>query len=219
MTDLGQLTCPTCGASLEASSNMGTIKCSYCGNEFSVRQAARSMYLETFARCPLCGRNDKVEKVSAIASRDTQVLRGTQIVITPRGQRAIPTQMVATSILSQQLQPPQRPNLQKVPSKFLLFYLIFVGGFVTIVVAALMSSFSYVCSGILILLFCMGGFLVSRLDKRERTKRKVSNAEKLAKWEHAMRQWQKLYYCSRDDVVFIPGEKQAVPPGRMSEIL
>lgn len=222
MGDLVQLTCPTCGAGLSASSYMDVVTCSYCGNEFSVRQAAGQVSLEFFARCPICRRNDRVEKVSAIALRETQLLQGTQIVMTPRGKQIVPTQMVATSILSQQLQPPKRPRLEHASSRILLVYIIFVGGFNVLLIAALMSSrdtYSYICSGILIPLVCMGGFLVSRLDKRQREKRKASNAEKLTKWERAMNRWQKLYYCSRDDVVFLPGEERAVPPSRMSELL
>ena len=31
-------------------------------------------------------------------------------------------------------------------------------------------------------------------------------------WEKAMARWNSMYYCYRDNVVFIPGESETVPP-------
>jgi len=228
MTDLGQLTCPTCGASLEASSNMGTIKCSYCGNEFSVRQAAGSMYLETFARCPLCGRNDKVEKVSGIVSRATQDISGATI---------------ATSLLAKQLNPPAPPTSPPGPESP-LYKAVFrpydraIGWGIVV----LLVSIPFVCDWLIALIksgnpslligfFIWGSIfagailLIRRGNRKEKELRKGFEILKaqwqasMGRWKKSIGRWNRLYYCSRDDVIFIPGEKQAVPPGRMSEIL
>ena len=37
------------------------------------------------------------------------------------------------------------------------------------------------------------------------------NASQQTKWENATERWNQLYYCHRDDVVFIPGEGTSSP--------
>jgi len=39
------------------------------------------------------------------------------------------------------------------------------------------------------------------------------------KWEQANTRWEECYYCHRDDVVFIPGEKFHKPLNKMKELL
>lgn len=51
---------------------------------------------------------------------------------------------------------------------------------------------------------------------------KIRQAEadrNLPHWERAMSRWEKLYYCSRDDIVFIPNEKRAVPLAFLNDYL
>ena len=43
--------------------------------------------------------------------------------------------------------------------------------------------------------------------------------ERMSAWERAMDRYGKLYYCKRDDVVFIPGEIKSSPVTRMNELL
>ena len=38
-------------------------------------------------------------------------------------------------------------------------------------------------------------------------------------WERALKKWDTLYNCGRDDCVFDPATGKCVPPGRMSELL
>jgi hypothetical protein len=45
-------------------------------------------------------------------------------------------------------------------------------------------------------------------------KRVVDNAYEVSRWERALEKWNNLYYCSRDDVVFLPGQR-AVPSAEM----
>ena len=40
-----------------------------------------------------------------------------------------------------------------------------------------------------------------------------------AVWERAMSRWQALYYCARDDCVFVPGERRAAPLAQMQDLL
>lgn len=38
-------------------------------------------------------------------------------------------------------------------------------------------------------------------------------------WQRAMNRWERLYYCARDDGVFIPGETPFVPIEKIQELL
>ncbi len=60
------LTCPNCGAICKAVSNNTNFECEYCGSEFHYNSQTKEISLESYAACPLCRRNDKVEKVSSI---------------------------------------------------------------------------------------------------------------------------------------------------------
>lgn len=42
-------------------------------------------------------------------------------------------------------------------------------------------------------------------------------AKDMAGWEKARQRWDTMYYCYRDDVVFVPGENEAVTPNRLIE--
>lgn len=66
MEELITLSCPSCGGELEVNANTSVLKCRYCGTEFLVRRDHGAVSLESYARCPKCGRNDRVEKVTAI---------------------------------------------------------------------------------------------------------------------------------------------------------
>ena len=66
MGELITLSCPSCGGELEVNSNTSVLKCKYCGIEHLVRRDYGAVSLESYARCPKCGRNDRVEKVTSI---------------------------------------------------------------------------------------------------------------------------------------------------------
>ena len=38
-------------------------------------------------------------------------------------------------------------------------------------------------------------------------------------WDKVMDRYNNLYYCQRDDVVFIPGETKSAPVNRMKDLL
>jgi flavin-dependent dehydrogenase len=75
----------------------------------------------------------------------------------------------------------------------------------------------------------LGIYLITRFGKNKRAQlaeyqRKVQ--EEIAErqriqstWERAMERWNQLYYCARDDCVFIPGENTSAPISKMKEYL
>ena len=64
--------CPNCGGKLQVDPSADTTTCQYCGTEHIIRRdVSGSVTLEAYARCPLCHRNDRSEKVSAIIKSQT----------------------------------------------------------------------------------------------------------------------------------------------------
>jgi DNA-directed RNA polymerase subunit RPC12/RpoP len=55
-------------------------------------------------------------------------------------------------------------------------------------------------------------------NRMRRSKRREYPIEK-ERWERAVGRWQRLYYCFRDDGVFIPGETPFIPIDTMQEFL
>lgn len=118
MTDIISLVCPSCGGKLDVASNTTTLVCQHCGNEHLVRREQGSVTLEAFARCPNCGRNDKVEKVTAILASQTHEVKGietrTEVVVGTEGQGHLQARealysRTQVSLLVQRLSPPERP--------------------------------------------------------------------------------------------------------------
>jgi len=54
----------------------------------------------------------------------------------------------------------------------------------------------------------------------EKRQREIADVQaEMARWEHAMQRWNQLYYCERDDLIFIPGEKIGVPREQMMDYI
>ena len=84
------------------------------------------------------------------------------------------------------------------------------------VVAPSSASFGQIV--IIILLWALLIPFASRIYQTYR--KQVAAAEpKISLWQAAMERWGKLYYCSRDDVVFIPGEGKSAPLVQMLEYI
>jgi len=64
MNDFITLACPSCGGHLKLDRKTREYTCDYCGQQHRVR----SEDIESYGRCPVCKRNDRVEKVSSICN-------------------------------------------------------------------------------------------------------------------------------------------------------
>ncbi|MBM3151334.1 MAG: hypothetical protein FJZ96_03875 [Chloroflexi bacterium] len=263
--------CPNCGGQLSVSSNALSLKCEHCGVEHMIRREAGGVVLESYARCPVCNRNDKVEKVTAILRSQTHSSEGitfqTQTAMVRVGETTIPvTRQVPIPVrtsqmseLAKHLTPPSKPAAGGMPvqvsdnqshaaltSGILLAVLggLSLLALICLVVTAIGSSYSYgiddgtitgmLCTSLLsagaiggsILLFV---FSVPRERKSNEQKRDTAArqrkelAEKSGsgqkRWQGAMERWNRLYYCNRDDCVFLPGENTSAPIGAMLDYL
>jgi predicted RNA-binding Zn-ribbon protein involved in translation (DUF1610 family) len=270
MSDFVTMQCPNCGGKLSIGSNVTSLKCEHCGVEHMIRREAGEVTLESYARCPICNRNDKAEKVTAILRSQTHSAQGityqtvttsvnTGFGSTPVSQQvAVPVQTSQMSELARFLTPPAKPEPDKSvieepkPSHKSLMGAIFFGmagaGFslLTLVIFAayladwanienLIVAAATVLGWFLLALSTLGmsiflfAFTVPKENRSNREKkavyeekvrqRKQENAESDKRWAIAMDRWNQLYYCGRDDCVFLPGAHTHALVSTMAEYL
>lgn len=174
---------------------------------------------QTSLHCPKCGHIDRVEKVSSIFSSGltSGIYSGSSTgVSTPIGQGQVAvTSGYATlsggsqSLLSSRLAPPQEPIIPGRPY------------------TAIITSICLLCPGLFCLLASEGefgasaaltglgiivvaAFIFGRATKTTKDKRNKATAA-MPHWQRAISRWNKLYYCSRDDGVFDPDEREFIP--------
>jgi predicted RNA-binding Zn-ribbon protein involved in translation (DUF1610 family) len=270
MSDFVTMQCPNCGGKLSIGGNVTSLKCEHCGVEHMIRREAGEVTLESYARCPICNRNDKAEKVTAILRSQTHNTQGityqtvtssvnTGFGTTPVSQQvAIPVQTSQTSELARFLTPPARPEPDQSiieepnPSHKSLAGAILFGmtgaGFsvITLIVFALyladwanienLVAASATVLGLFLLALSALGLsmflFVFTVPKERRSNRELKSAyqekirqrqlqteENSKRWNTAIERWNQLYYCGRDDCVFLPGSHTHAPVSAMVEYL
>lgn len=198
MSDFITLSCPNCASRLRVVPESASLVCPSCGNEYLVRHDAGGVLLESYARCPRCGRNDQVRIVSAMV----------------REQTALASQLTSP----EEPDTGRRPNIGIVTVTLFVSTLIFAYLFVVLLSTTSKTNnlgFAFVIPLLMSIFF---GFLFG-VERRSARALALRQQELRARWERAMARWQELYYCARDDRVFIPGEHQAVPVAQMHDLL
>ncbi|MEA3438956.1 MAG: hypothetical protein U9R58_01610 [Chloroflexota bacterium] len=270
MSDFITLQCPSCGGKLDVGASALSLKCKHCGAEHMIRRGAGGVILESYARCPVCNRNDKVEKVSAILRSQTHQTHGvtyqTRITHVKVGKTHVPVEQQVevpirtsqTSELAQQLTPPSQPQsniyVRDGTSSFvhilavlsiaagivsLIFYLCVVSGAVGSISENQVNDLSsqivwLLCCGFMALLPIVTGiflfvYAVPRERKRNEEKKAAAEAKRQAlirqadegnqRWKKVVGRWKALYYCGRDDCVFLPGTNTHAPITQMISYL
>ena len=271
-TDFITLACPSCGGKRTIKPGTISVKCNYCGNEYLVNPHGEGGLLEMTSQCPICHRNDRVEKVSSIIAHQIQHIQGTtlqnQAVIDHDGKtqiQAMPTPYNATqaTVLAQNLNhPPVDPHIPSValdpPPPFDVEAYIrqgrsiksictSIGGasIVLGVIALLASGFSndgfvtfFWLLAIGVMVGVPGWFIgrahqtikshpgaLKRLEHKQQTAidayhRTVEEKERLlAQYQKECQNWNHLYYCYRDDCIFVPGKSHAAPVSELASYL
>jgi predicted RNA-binding Zn-ribbon protein involved in translation (DUF1610 family) len=256
-SDLITLQCPNCGGKLQFAKNTTTLRCENCGAEHLVRQGANGVFLESYAKCPICNRNDKAEKVSSIIRsqvKETEsVTYQTRISYKQIGNKsqpieekiAVPVKTVEKSDLARQLTFPERPPVARQPNpsvnsrswgNIVLALLIAIG------CCILISGMRIDAAGIFITFISLiigaplviGGILIikhnapiekERINKNKIAAEEIINNYKIEvnkenqKWERALSRYERLYYCQRDDCIFVQGESTSASINRLKEYL
>lgn len=160
----------------------------------------------------------------------------------------VPTRQTSISNLAQSLMPPAKPkNLPKPHPEMLKENNWFIGlvsilmlsipiiiGLIGILLESPSSYFEF--SVIIVILLVIFGFLfyksirvkgeLTKLNEQIKLKNKqaeenwhMENQQHLEPWEKAIQRWDNLYYCQRDDCVFVPDEGTWASVTNMEEYL
>jgi predicted RNA-binding Zn-ribbon protein involved in translation (DUF1610 family) len=262
MKDLFTITCPSCGAQPTIQKNTFSFTCDYCGQHHVIQVDD----IEFYARCPLCKRNDKVEKLTAISKMD---VRSQQNFSPPKHPDEV-------FIYNPDPQPEfiPKPEIPKKPeyanrkkATLGVFILILIAISSVTLIFLLSKEFRY-------LRICFGGvglyFFINVLkkmienfekfkslrNKRQQEiiayergqkakeswlKQQTQVVAKRKEWEVykknydrefqerkatlldrysiAMEQYNALYYCQRDDCIFIPDNESYAPISKINEYI
>jgi len=223
------LSCPKCGGSLQIDEFSTKAKCPYCGTESIVHNdGSGAIELEYHARCPRCNRNDQVRALTALCREGN----------TLSDQLAAPKKPKLKSV-------PKELSTMDLEMKDVAIhsvsYLIF--GVMTIIGLWGFGMFfgipgKSVGGGIVFLLIYIVYLLLYFKARKDSdashqsgmdntiSKRKENiavlteeNRIKTNLWEKKMDVWRRLYYCSRDDCVFLPNIDKAAPPNSLSKLI
>lgn len=231
--------------------------------------------LESFARCPKCGRNDRVEKVSAIYNYKS----GSEVLISKLAppQRSdyvnLRIEQIPDLILPQRPKPErirEKPNQKKEIIFFdLLFLIVILILSIAILINPTQEYKGYVIFAVIVIATIIAFFLnipnniyeliqihkirnnyegykrdlrnnnalamekwkqecehaeelyekEKELIKKENKRKKAINLANQLQYSNSKKRWEELYYCYRDDSVFVPGEGTYAPVEKLDEYL
>jgi len=290
MDDFITLKCPSCGGQIKIGESTSVFKCQHCGTEHIVRRQGDAFTLESYARCPKCGRNDRVEKVSSILKSQKKEIRSIENRVEYyrdetgiQQSRKIEVPIIQTQIsnLARILIPPSKPKLKPKPENIpepnfeaepivqkpiskkrrLKNRLLTLGSIMISISSCLVfgqilvtkeepNIENFICIGILLLCIVIGIVMLvlsiktkpndedmiqkweqqseqAKIDWQKEKEKAVkdwskanqqrieewqqSNIRIQESWEYAMDNWDNLYFCHRDDCVFIPGKGTYAP--------
>lgn len=220
MAERAELTCPNCGAKLHPAGDADQAVCPRCRTELLLEGKAVAGPPEAEPPpCPLCGKADRIQKVSS--TYVAEISRGY------RGGLWGPPQTELSRLLS----PPSRPPSTDLPALFrfnlgtmlcgltlltaICLYtgvpLVVFPSEVTLMGISFGATPGLVCSAVILAAsFSAGAVLFYSGYKRMRSWQERLPLEK-GRWKRATGRWERLYYCARDDGVYIPGQTTVIP--------
>ena len=162
--------------------------------------------------CPKCNKDDKITKVSSVFTNGVRAesssgpgigigLVGGKIGI---GLGGSSSSGISVSQMSMRLRPPDLPKRMGAIKILLISALVY--GVLFCLVATLDSS------GILGFIAFPLPIIVAIVLFRQDSK---SYAEKMDHYSYLKSQWDNLYYCERDDIVFRPGQNNFQTPDQL----
>lgn len=223
--ELIHLNCPNCGGPIHNEHQDGIIICPYCRQELILK----SDRLESAGFCPVCHRADQSKKVSALAANTQPNSAAFAAPVRPEAPTPLPSPEI-----QQPAPPPARWVKILVLSLGLLT--IGVALMLTLSETVSPSTGSAtVCVGgayLLAIVLVITFFLMRSREKKLKlayvqeleaydqqwgeARRRQWQAEQahqsqyeqfVKEWQAFQNTWSQLYYCARDDCVFIPGRQ------------
>jgi hypothetical protein len=164
--------------------------------------------------CPICGLSDQVEKVSTIYMAGIADRRSPDIASLTR----IPAQKL--SPLSRLLKPPsgKSSTLRPIhPDTMLIFFSCML----PIFLIGILKDQPFMVLPVLLILACLYGLyfftrkgIIAKFERQQNEQKQTR-----LRVERAVKTWMKLYYCTRDEGVFLPGEDELIPADQMTSFL
>ncbi len=172
--------------------------------------------------CPRCGRVDQSSKLSAIIQAGTTVGGYTGRTVHEgymSGEHGGPIAMGgqatlaggSQTLLSRRLAPPPRPSYDK---HWVIEAAKVVGG--ALVFGLIAYSFGWHIIGDL--LFLAGVYGVWSEYRQDKLKW-AAQQRAMAEWTQQIAVWDCLYYCSRDDVIYLPGTSEVTRADNLQRFL
>jgi hypothetical protein len=232
--------CSGCGGSYEDKFTF----CPYCGKAKPV--VASSAVRSSGVECPLCHKDDKAAKVTSIVQSETHRIDGsvpisrtyTDSAGNIRSDRTTESfSATQVSELGARLGPPGKPRHNWLspyswwgfkPTAILigLFSCFPFGAGISTLVAIISgqhveglnatAAIAMLFMGVLVLAAAVGSWLLGGWIKKKGDK---VLKPRMDAWERAIQQWNSLYYCSRDDCVYLPGTNRSAPIYQMMEFI
>jgi len=176
--------------------------------------------------CPDCGQVDMVQKVSALVEGGTVA----GIYSSTAGSHI---SGITLSTKASQLAPPSKPTYKGPWGFFSVVFVglgIFWGGIFLIAMLAVLVTDRYgdaihrlvaIATYGIFAAFCLGiTFLIFRWKRNTALARQSRYKDANSQWVRSMDKWNQLYYCARNDVVFLPNKAGAcVPASQMLRLL
>ncbi|MDD5369417.1 MAG: hypothetical protein PHQ40_10040 [Anaerolineaceae bacterium] len=280
------MACPHCGGKRTVKPDKSTVVCDYCGSEYLVNPQLGKAMQESISACPVCHRDDRVEKVSSILSTQIQKIQGTslQSQAIKMNTGTVQTRLVQTpynavqaSNLAQKLIPPSKPYIPPEPvrpipipypkenpiqdwkvTKKALKIIAYVFGGLSIFLGAIValpllfmdySTTAPATAGVglgTVLCVPIPGLLIAgilwfiaevhvpnpkqpdTIEKHaqktqalmDEYQRKMDERNRLIKsYQNAVNNWNNLFYCYRDDCIFVPGKGKSAPVNLLQNYL
>lgn len=249
MDDLITLSCPSCGGQLRIESNTTNYTCYYCGQQHRLRIED----VEEYGRCPICHRNDKVEKVRAIRYKKDHLSARLAPPENPDKTRSYQPkpkpEPIKKTTLTEELTKSRYTKRAKIILPFSIGFLVLFFILVTKDSSRLYPIWFFLL-GLIGFVLSIVYFIKGKIDEKKLNKKlqqqlienwhtqnetqeqewsdyiqKYDNEfhQKSAmmkdKYSKAMQRYDLLYYCHRDDCVFIPGESGYAPSAKIDEFL
>jgi len=236
MNALLSLNCPNCGGRLGLNTVKMIYECEFCGNVYTTEGNQGQLFLERYNQCPLCKRNDQVKKLSAMFLKNPQMKKSFR-------------HRVLLSMAPKLMKKPEEPRVtgeQKQGYGCLIIGVLLLGASIYILSALETSDvFMTVLMGVIGLVLCLVwlmNFNQSKKEKEQRAEKLASYKASLDQYQQylqsdqaltsqrlaivyslqeriAQKRWASLYYCERDDIVYIPGEDSYSSIADINELL
>ena len=212
------LSCPKCGGSLEIDEFATKAKCPFCGTEHVVHNdGSGAVELEFHARCPRCKRNDQVRVLTAIHLEGTTLAGKLSPPVEPGLEHTLPV------LCREELRKQAVDNRVTIIAKLFLAVVIIVGGVIN------QLALLYLAGAAFLIYFLFDGLKkwtavrdIDRLVKERQKSNRIiisRNEAALELWESKVAIWRRLYYCSRDDCVFLPGLDKSASPNILTKFI